>query len=104
MCKQTFDGSFIATIKRLLTSVCVVVNDSTLLHSKLCMLLRPMYSCRQKSADNNGTASAEILERMLCAMQMAVRPASVASKRACALAAVTVACAASCKALAKAGE
>ncbi len=44
---------------------------------------------------------------MLCAMQMVVRPASV-SRRACALAAVTVAvenvCAASCKALAKAGE
>jgi len=40
-------------------------------------------------------------------MQMAVRPVSV-SRRACALAAVTVAvenaCAASCKALAKAGE
>ena len=44
---------------------------------------------------------------MLCAMQMAVRPANV-SRRACALAAVTVAvenaCAASRKALAKAGE
>ena len=40
-------------------------------------------------------------------MQMVVRPASV-SRRACALTAVTVAvehvCAASCKALAKAGE
>ncbi len=44
---------------------------------------------------------------MLCAMQMAVKPAIV-SGRACAPAAVTVAvenaCAASCKALAKAGE
>ncbi len=44
---------------------------------------------------------------MLCAMQMAVRPASL-SRQACALAAVTVAvedaCAASYKALAKVGE
>ena len=43
---------------------------------------------------------------MLCVMQVAVRPASV-STGACALAAVTVAaekaCAASCKALEKAG-
>ena len=43
---------------------------------------------------------------MLCVMQVAVRPASV-SRGACALAAVTVAaekaCAASCKALEKAG-
>ena len=43
---------------------------------------------------------------MLCAMQVAVRPASV-SRGACALAAVTIAvenaCAASCKALDKAG-
>jgi len=44
---------------------------------------------------------------MLCAVQMAVKPANV-SRRACALAAVTVAvenaCAASCNALAKAAE
>ncbi len=65
---------------------------------------------RQNAAYSNGTASeaesAEILERirMLCAMQMAVRPANI-RRRACALAAVTVAvtnaCAASCKALVK---
>ena len=62
---------------------------------------------RQNSAYGNGTASVETLELMLCAIQMAVRPASV-SRRACALAAVTVAAdsadAASCKALTKAGE
>ena len=65
------------------------------------------YSCRQKSAYSNGTVSAETLEWLLCAMQMAVRPASV-SRRACALAAVTVAAesayAASCKVLTTAGE
>ncbi len=58
-----------------------------------------MYSCRQKSAYSNGTASAETLESTLCAMQVAVRPASV-SRRAPAAVTVAVknACAASCKA------
>jgi len=58
-------------------------------------------------ANSNGTAPAETLDWMLCAVQMAVKPANV-SRRACALAAVTVAvenaCAASCNALAKAAE
>ena len=65
-----------------------------------------MYSCHQKSAYSNGTASAETLEWMLCVMQMAVRSASV-SRQACAPAAMPVAvenaCAASYKGLGKAG-